>query len=149
MVACHRCCGLPMTAALPRRFAPVPPATRVRQIIRLRRLRERYFGEDLFADPAWDMMLDLMVAQLEGKRVTVTSVCAAAAVPTATALRRLKALTAKGIVERARDPGNRRRTYLNLSEDTQRTMIRLLECLDGRTSVAPPRGTFEAKEDRH
>jgi hypothetical protein len=138
-----------MTGALPRGFAPVAPATRVRQIIRLRRLRERYFGDDLFADPAWDMMLDLMVAHLEDKRVTVTSACAAAAVPTATALRRLKALTAKGIVERTRDPGNRRRTYLSLSEDTQSTMIRLLEGLDGRVLAAAPRGTLKAKEDRH
>ncbi|MDV3456048.1 winged helix DNA-binding protein [Sphingomonas sp. HF-S4] len=140
---------MPVTAAIPRRLAPVPPATRVRQIIRLRRLRERYFGDDLFADPAWDMMLDLMVAQLEGKRVTVTSVCAAAAVPTATALRRLKMLTTRGIVERTSDPGNRRRTYLSLSEDTQRTMIRLLEGLDGRAAAAPTRGAFEAKDDRH
>lgn len=140
---------MPVTAAIPRRLAPVPHATRVRQIIRLRRLRERYFGDDLFADPAWDMMLDLMVAQLEGKPVTVTSVCAAAAVPTATALRRLKTLTARGIVERTCDPGNRRRTYLSLSEDTQRTMIRLLEGLDGRAGAAPSWGVFEAKDDRH
>jgi hypothetical protein len=115
-----------------RSLVPINPAARVHQIIRLRRMRERYFGADLFADPVWDMLLDLMAAHLEGKCVTVTSVCAAAAVPSATAQRRLKALTRKGIVVRTGDPGNRRRIYLSLSEETQQAMTDLLRCLDGR-----------------
>ena len=28
-------------------------------------MRSRYFDEDMFADPAWDMLLDLFAAQLE------------------------------------------------------------------------------------
>lgn len=43
-------------------------AGRVRAIIRARRLRDQFFGSDLFADPAWDMLLDLMAARLEGAR---------------------------------------------------------------------------------
>ena len=34
-------------------------ADTVRAVIRARRLRGRYFSEQLFADPAWDMLLDL------------------------------------------------------------------------------------------
>jgi hypothetical protein len=34
----------------------------VRSVIRARRLRGRFFAEDLFADPAWDMLLDLLQA---------------------------------------------------------------------------------------
>lgn len=113
-----------------RSLARTTPAARIRQIIRLRRMRERHFGSDLFADPAWDILLDLMAAHLEDKRVTVTSVCAAAAVPPATALRWLKALTVKGIVLRATDPSNRRRVYLSLSDETRHAMIQLLEYLD-------------------
>jgi hypothetical protein len=130
----------PPMSAPSRSLAPINPAVRVQQIIRLRRMRERYFGADLFADPVWDMLLDLMAAHLEGKCVTVTSVCAAAAVPSATAQRRLKALTGKGIVVRTGDPGNRRRIYLSLSEETQQAMTDLLRCLDGRGRHGSARG---------
>ena len=36
----------------------------VRAVIRARRLRARYFDEELFADPAWDMLLDLLQAEI-------------------------------------------------------------------------------------
>jgi len=42
--------------------ADIPPvsADTVRSVIRARRLRSRFFEEELFADPAWDMLLDLL-----------------------------------------------------------------------------------------
>lgn len=43
-------------------------ASAVRAIIRARRIRDRYFHAELFADPAWDMLLDLMAARLDGQR---------------------------------------------------------------------------------
>ena len=45
------------------------------------------FGEGLFADPAWDIMLDLFAARIEGKDITVSSAGIAACVPPTTALR--------------------------------------------------------------
>ena len=45
----------------------------VRSVIRARRLRGRFFAEDLFADPAWDMLLDLLQAELAQLRVPVSS----------------------------------------------------------------------------
>src|SRR3546814_5849017 len=54
---------------------------RVRALIRARRMRDQFFRSELFADPAWDMLLDLMAARLEHKRVSVSSLCIAAAVP--------------------------------------------------------------------
>jgi hypothetical protein len=44
-------------------------------------MREQFFGPDLFADPAWDILLDLYAARLEQQRVAVSSLCIAAAVP--------------------------------------------------------------------
>ncbi len=38
----------------------------IREAIKLRRLRDSYFPADLFADPAWDILLDLFAARLEG-----------------------------------------------------------------------------------
>jgi len=49
--------------------APEVSAETVRAIIRARRLRARYFPEDLFADPAWDMLLDLLQAEIAKLRV--------------------------------------------------------------------------------
>jgi hypothetical protein len=51
-----------------------------------RRLRERLLPAGLFADPAWDMLLDLYAAEIEEQPVSVTSACIAAAAPATTAL---------------------------------------------------------------
>lgn len=59
----------------------------VRDIIRQRRAREQDLPANLFADPAWDILLDLTAARIEQKRVSVSSLCIAAAVPSTTALR--------------------------------------------------------------
>jgi len=87
----------------------------VRAVIRARRLRDQFLGTELFADPAWDMLLDLYAARLERQRVAVSSLCIAAAVPATTALRWIKTLTDLGLVVRAADPQDGRRVYIELS----------------------------------
>ena len=69
----------------------------------------------LFADPAWDMLLDLFAAQLERCQVSVSSLCIAAAVPPTTALRWIGTLHEAGLFERQADPSDRRRAYIGLS----------------------------------
>jgi len=97
--------------------APVPDVSvrTVRTVIRARRLRDRFFDPELFADPAWDMMLDLFEAELSQRRVAVSSLCIAAAVPPTTALRWLKSLAGKGLIIRRADPLDGRRVYVELS----------------------------------
>ena len=56
----------------------------MRSVIRARRLRSRFFPDDLFADPAWDMLLDLLQAEIAQLRVPVSSLCIAASVPATT-----------------------------------------------------------------
>jgi hypothetical protein len=51
------------------------------------RLRSQHFVPALFADPAWDILLDLAAARIDGRMVAVSSLCIAAAVPATTALR--------------------------------------------------------------
>jgi hypothetical protein len=91
------------------------PAERVKSVILARRLRGRFFPEDLFADPAWDMMLDLLYAELIHQRVAVSSLCVAAAVPATTALRWLNTLVKQQIVVRRDDPHDGRRVFIELS----------------------------------
>lgn len=90
----------------------------VRDLLRARRLRDQFFGGELFADPAWDMILDLMAARLSGERVSVSSLCIAAAVPPTTALRWIRHLTQAGILERRPDTQDGRRVFIALSEKT-------------------------------
>ena len=108
--------GLPASAAPS--GEPIPEMSRdhLRTVIRARRLRSRFFAEDLFADPAWDMLLDLMQAQLAQVRVPVSSLCIAAAVPATTALRWIKTLTDRGLIVRRADPFDGRRVFVELSE---------------------------------
>jgi len=96
----------------------------VRSVIRARRLRSRFFAEDLFADPAWDMLLDLLQAEIAQLRVPVSSLCIAAAVPATTALRWLKNMTDKGLFVRRADPHDGRRVFVELSREASVAMRR-------------------------
>lgn len=101
-------------------------AQAVRKLIKLRRLRDSYFAADLFADPAWDILLDLMAAQLEERPVSVSSLCIAAAVPPTTALRWITAMTENGILVRKNDPEDARRVFIGLSLETAVAMRQYL-----------------------
>ena len=99
----------------PANDAAAPDPQAVRHIIRARRLRAQFFGEGLFEDPAWDMLLDLFAAELEGGRVSVSSLCIAAHVAPTTALRWITRLLDAGVFARQADPRDRRRAFIGLS----------------------------------
>ena len=103
---------------------PSVTAETVRAVIRARRLRARFFPEELFADPAWDMLLDLLQAEISHLRVPVSSLCIAAAVPATTALRWLKTLVQQGIFVRRADPHDGRRVFVELATDTSNALRR-------------------------
>jgi DNA-binding MarR family transcriptional regulator len=120
--------------------APTP--VEIRALLRARRLREQYLPADLFADPAWDMMLDLMAARLAGQRVSVSSLCIAAAVPPTTALRWIRQLTDRGVFARIDDPADGRRVFIELTEDAARA-------LSSWTMAVRKNGGLFAGETRH
>lgn len=106
----------------PGRSAASPEQNRnadyARAIYRGRRLRAQLLGDDgLFGEPAWDLLLDLFIAEAEGKRLSVTAACIGAAVPTSTALRWILILETRGLVRRENDPTDARRVFLHLTED--------------------------------
>jgi DNA-binding MarR family transcriptional regulator len=109
---------------LPRAEAPSVSIDTVRQVIRARRLRARFFEEELFADPAWDMLLDLLQAEIAQHRVPVSSLCIAAAVPATTALRWIKTMTDAGLFKRRADPHDGRRVFVELSPNASDAMRR-------------------------
>jgi DNA-binding MarR family transcriptional regulator len=108
----------------------------VRAIIRLRRMRDRFFRSDLFADPAWDMLLDLMAARLERMQVAVSSLCIAAAVPPTTALRWIKTMTENGMFVRVADPEDGRRVFIELSDGAASGMAAYLSAAKASGGLA-------------
>jgi len=123
-------------AGMPRSFFPEERmidrqrAKAVRRMLRQRRMREQYFPADLFADPAWDMLLDLYAARLERQPVSVSSLCIAAAVPATTALRWIKTMTDAGLFVRDADPHDGRRIFIALAEGTCDALARYFEALE-------------------
>jgi CheY-like chemotaxis protein len=95
---------------------PAELAARLRRCMRFERARAELFGRDMVAAPAWDMLLDLLNAQLRGERVSVSSLCVASGGPPTTALRRIADLQAAGLLTRTPDPKDRRRVYVDLTE---------------------------------
>jgi DNA-binding transcriptional ArsR family regulator len=87
-----------------------------RQTYALRRRRHRFLSADLFGEPTWDILLDLFIAVHEGRRVPTTSACIGAHVPPTTALRWLRILESRGLVEREEDGRDGRRTFVKLSK---------------------------------
>jgi len=103
---------------------PLPDPRLVRRIIRQRQLRAQFLGTDLFADPAWDILLDLTAARAEHTRVSVTSLCIASGVPPTTALRWIAQMTEAGLLERVEDDSDRRRAFIQLSEKAADALAR-------------------------
>jgi hypothetical protein len=103
---------------------PLPDPRLVRRIVRQRQLRARFFDGELFADPAWDMLLDLTAARAEHMRVSVTSLCIASGVPPTTALRWIGQMTSAGLLERVDDEVDRRRAFIALSDKAADAMAR-------------------------
>ncbi|WP_240047515.1 MarR family winged helix-turn-helix transcriptional regulator [Sphingomonas panacisoli] len=109
--------------------ASPPTAADIRKIIRGRRLRDQFFAEGLFEDPAWDMLLDLYAAELENAQVSVSSLCIAAAVAPTTALRWIGRMTDAGLFVRQADPFDRRRAFLGLSAEAREKIERYFTAL--------------------
>jgi DNA-binding MarR family transcriptional regulator len=98
-----------------------------RVIYKARRVRDRAFGRsDLFAEPAWDIMLTLLINWSKGRPTSVGEACVAACVPHSTALRWIQKLEIDDLVVRTGDPFDECRSYLRLSTEACGTLARAL-----------------------
>lgn len=99
-------------------------AESVRSVIRMRQDRARFLPSGMFADPAWSILLDLLLAELSNVRVATSSLCIAAGVPTSTALRCIKSLVANGSLIRRSDPFDGRRVFVELDPQLSQNLRR-------------------------
>jgi hypothetical protein len=90
-----------------------------RQLLAARKQRDRYFDPVLFSNPAWDILLNLYVADAEGRGVNVLESCTASTVPQAVALRWLAYLRQEEMVVETSDPLRPRNTVIRLSDQTR------------------------------
>ena len=101
--------------------------SKVRSVLRFRDLRRNVFDDDIFADPAWDLLLDIFACDLSQQRMSVTAACHSARVPATTALRWIKVLEERGLVVRRSDPRDGRRVFVSLTEEAFTKMRILME----------------------
>jgi DNA-binding MarR family transcriptional regulator len=107
----------------------------------IRRRRDALFGRDLFGEPAWDILLDLYVAEQSGRALALSTVGALAGVPQTTAFRWMTQLADRGYIYRRADPHDARRGYIHLSAMGEALLEELLRgmapelLMDGNPSV--------------
>lgn len=90
---------------------------RVAQAFIIKRdVRDEILGADLFADPAWDLLLELYVAKAEDRALTIGEACIGARVSPTTGLRWIGELERAGCIEKVVDRVDRRRTFLQLTD---------------------------------
>lgn len=98
----------------------------LRERIAARARRASYLPVDLFGEPAWDMLLDLALAKIEGTDVSITSACIASGAPPTTALRWIGRLVEEGLAERLPHPRDGRVDHLRI---TDRALAAVAACL--------------------
>lgn len=89
--------------------------------------RQAVLGRGLFADPAWNILLDLFLSNHHGRDLSVTAACIGSGSSSATALRYIAMLVQRGLVDRMADEHDRRRTYVRLTAKGWNAMVALFD----------------------
>lgn len=88
---------------------------RIEQLNRKRRSKLFAMGNDIFSDPAWDILLELFAAELAGHSLNASVIGCEAGIPQSTALRWLGLLEKMGLTQRRRDVFDKRRLWVALT----------------------------------
>lgn len=109
-------------------------AVLLNQAIRLRETRARIatmFRRGLFDDSAWDMMLELFIARMQGHSLCVKELVLISGERSTSGLRRIDRLQAEGLLCRRVDQGDHRRVRVCLTDKGHTAMVLMLEQLFG------------------
>lgn len=107
-------------------------AEAARRHLEMRRQRRAYMPHELFGEPAWDMLLDLFIADRESKSISISSACIASGGSATTALRWLTRLEAMSYVERVSDTSDRRRMFVRITPGARDAIALWLSRADGQ-----------------
>ena len=106
----------------------------VQRVVAARR-RRSMIATEVFADPAWDIMLALFLSALKGESVSVSETCIASDVPPTTALRWIGALVDLGVIVRTQSQEDARRANLALSKEHYARMMEFFSRIDRSTAI--------------
>ena len=109
----------PVRPPIPAFSADEPQPRLVDQLslsIQLRRMRKSHFGTAQMSGPTWDMMLDLMLANANGRALSASDLATGAGVPLSSGLRMITTLERLGLAQRSIDERDRRRTIVRLTD---------------------------------
>lgn len=99
-----------------------PSANVVYETLRARQRRDAIFGDPLFGEPAWDLLLQLYAAEREGRRLLVSTACEVSGVPLTTGLRWIEKLEKSGWLRRVPDRDRGRRVFAVLTRRASEAM---------------------------
>ncbi len=102
--------------------SPAVLEARIARLVQYRELRRQQFPDDLFGDPAWDILLDLMRGEVVGYRCYTSGLALEARVPPTTAARYIDSLVDCGLASRYEDPEDRRRAMVAITPKSYRMM---------------------------
>jgi DNA repair protein RadC len=89
-----------------------------RSTARRRLLRRQLLGHDeLFGEPAWQMLLDLFIHDGDDVPLSMSALSAAAGIPSSSAMKLVQRLCDAGLLERTIDMFDRRRSLVRLAPE--------------------------------
>jgi len=94
-------------------------------LLRLRRTREQYFGSTLFGEPAWDIMIELMIARIDGHEKKTSELGAFLGSSDSDRRAFIDALIESRLVERFHNGNDEADDYVALSSEAARRMAEL------------------------
>lgn len=106
---------------------PIDYGAYARAIVTARARIGRHLDPSLFADPAFDILLDLLASEQEGRKVNMSSCAHAARVARTTGLRWVCTLEERGLVERVCDEADQRTTLVRLTAEARSSLINYLQ----------------------
>lgn len=105
----------------PRRQQALANAKRA---LRRRLLRQQLLGSpEIFAEPAWDMLIELFIHECGDRPISTGSLCGTVERPLTSAMRVLQKLCDAELVFRTGDPDDGRRQYVHLAPDISHRLL--------------------------
>lgn len=121
---------------IPRRSSAEPSPrdeliSRARAVLHARRLRARHFNRVMFAEPAWDILLLLYLADTSEGRQTAGQLAELVETPLTTVLRWVGYLEKEYLVERKDHPTDRRIVFIRLTDKGRNALDAYLDEIPG------------------
>ncbi|MFN3677332.1 MAG: MarR family transcriptional regulator [Sphingomonas pseudosanguinis] len=107
----------------------------------------QFFPRDVFRDSAWDMMLELFIAEQQAKPLCVKELILVSGESSTSALRRIDRLEESNLLRRRTDPTDHRRLIVSLTQRGTDAMTAMLRHLYLTMSDEPIGGQRTGKPD--